>query len=636
MDATVPPEPEEDSGTSGDAGPGVVECRVPPSADPFANPAREFRWRGEGLPFPEHEHTIVSPVVIDLIEDGPDESFPEIIFVSYDGARRRGVLRVISGRPPYETLMTLAGDGTGPVTDDSMATPSVRFDGHPAAGDLDGDGRPEVIAALDSGGAIAWRYDGSIYWMADFPVGERGANGSFSIADLDHDGMPEVVIGRVVLDGQTGATRWTGTGGKGLNNQGVLSCVADLDETPAMEIIAGNTVYTSSGEIVWQAAGGTGDGFCAIADITLADGTAGRDGTPEVVRVAASNVYVHDGPSGELRWSRSLPSCSGSRGRGGAPTVADFDGDGVMEIGVAGANCYAVFDVACAAEPRPEGCMDDSVLWTQATEDDSSSVTSSTVFDFNGDGRAEVVYNDEEHFLVFDGLTGEVIFRDENPSRTRTEQPIVVDVDNDGNAEIIFSANAETSFAGNSIAREERVPGLEIWSSADDSWVGARPIWNQHTYHITNVETDGRIPVTETKSWETHNSYRLNASENDALLAPDLTADASAFDQSRCGESILIVCAQVYNRGEALVGPGLAVTFYDGDPDMGGAEIASTTTTRSLDPGTPGERVCVNWNPAPTDEREVWVRVDSEDSERECIEDNNTVNVGSGRCVGLD
>ena len=173
----------------------------------------------------------------------------------------------------------------------------------------------------------------------------------------------------------------------------------------------------------------------------------------------------------------------------------------------------------------------------------------------------------KEHFLVFDGVT-EVVFQDENPSRTRTEQPITADVDNDGNAEIIFSANAEASFAGNTIAREERVPGLEIWSSADDSWVGARPIWNQHTYHITNVEIDGRIPINEAKSWDTHNSYRLNAAENDALLAPDLTAEASAFDQSRCGESVLIVCAEVYNRGEALVGPGLAVTFYDGDPDM--------------------------------------------------------------------
>jgi hypothetical protein len=29
----------------------------------------------------------------------------------------------------------------------------------------------------------------------------------------------------------------------------------------------------------------------------------------------------------------------------------------------------------------------------------------------------------------------------------------------------------------------------------------------------------------------------------------------------------------------------------------------------------------------------VWVRVDAEDVERECIEDDNTVSLGSGRCT---
>ena len=69
---------------------------------------------------------------------------------------------------------------------------------------------------------------------------------------------------------------------------------------------------------------------------------------------------------------------------------------------------------------------------------------------------------------------------------------------------------------------------------------------------------------------------------------------------------------------------------------MGGEEIASTTTTRSLDPGTAGERVCVNWEPAPTTDRDVWVHVDSDDAERECIEDNNTVEIGSGRCPTVE
>jgi hypothetical protein len=323
----------------------------------------------------------------------------------------------------------------------------------------------------------------------------------------------------------------------------------------------------------------------------------------------------------------------GAAGRGGAPTVADFDGDGRAEIGVAGAVWYAVYDADCVGDPRPAECDGDRVLWRQAVEDDSSSVTSSTVFDFNGDGRAEVVYNDEQYFMVLDGVNGTVLFRDPNPSQTRTEQPVVADVDNDGNAEIVFTANQEAAFAGDHIPGADRVPGLEIWSSADDSWIGARPTWNQHTYHIDNVGPAGAIPMAEAPSWMTHNSYRLNLPIEPILAAPNLTAGLAPLDDSRCAEGVLGVCATVENHGEVRVGPGLAVTFFDGDPDAGGTAIGTATTTRGLEPGGPGEVVCIDWDPAPTEERHVWVRVDDGDTERECIETDNVADLGSALCI---
>ncbi|MDQ3034199.1 MAG: FG-GAP-like repeat-containing protein [Myxococcota bacterium] len=611
-------------------------CTVTPAGTAFESPALELHWRGEGLPFPELEQAIMSPVVIDFLEDGPDETIPEIIFVSYRDFNGTGVLRIVSGRPPYETRMTLAGDGSGPVLDDTMAVPMLRFDAHPAAGDLDGDGAPELVALLEAGGAVAYRRDGTELWRTDATMLPRAAvipNASVALADLDHDGTPEVIVGNVVMSGATGAVRWTGMGGRGVNGQGPLSCVADVVPTsPGLEVIAGNTVYSSTGEILWRATG-TGDGFCAIADVVDATGVAARDGMPEVIRVAAGVLYVHDGATGALRWMRNLPTCMSSVGSGGAPTVADFDGDGLAEIGVAGAFCYTVFDPACSVDPRPAECAGNGLLWRVDTEDDSSNVTSSTVFDFNGDGAAEVIYNDEQNFLVFEGRTGAELYRQPNPSRTRTEQPIVADVDNDGNAEIVFTANNEAAFAGVGLSAAERIPGVEIWSSADDSWVGARTIWNQHTYHIDNIDPLGRIPRDEAASWLGHNTYRLNVALEDALLAPDLVGEASSFDESRCGEGILIVCAEIRNRGDVLVGPGLEVSFYDGDPDAGGTLIGTATTTRTLEPRGAGERVCADWVGAPTDAaREVFVRVDSAGGERECFEDNNTASLGEGRC----
>jgi hypothetical protein len=37
-------------------------------------------------------------------------------------------------------------------------------------------------------------------------------------------------------------------------------------------------------------------------------------------------------------------------------------------------------------------------------------------------------------------------------------------------------------------------------------------MWNQHTYHITNVNVDGSIPAIEQNNWQVSgfNNFRLN------------------------------------------------------------------------------------------------------------------------------
>ena len=68
---------------------------------------------------------------------------------------------------------------------------------------------------------------------------------------------------------------------------------------------------------------------------------------------------------------------------------------------------------------------------------------------------------------------------------------------------------------------------------ANDQWVQSRGVWNQHSYHITNVNDDGTIPVNEVPSWTSVNSYRSNRFtaveggvpvDGCAFAKPDLTA----------------------------------------------------------------------------------------------------------------
>lgn len=602
-----------------DAPDGRAACTVTPSAEPFRSPVLRLHWRATMGAFRGIDQVCSTPVVGDIVREATgEERVPEVAFMTFDctSGNNNAVLRVISGRAPYRLIWSQNGND---APNANGTTSTLKWDGHPAIGDLDGvpENGLEIVAVTLRNGLIAFRSDGSVYWRTQEATGTvAGANPSINIADLNADGRPEVIAGASVFDGRTGALRWVGANGaRGVNGQGPLSVVADLDGDGGLEVIAGRTVYEQDGRVRFGSA--SADGFAAVGDLLDAAGRSGRDGVPEVIVVARGVLYALEPQRGAVRWMVNIP---GGTTLGGAPTVGDFDGDGQMEVGVAGAGAYSVLDPGCTGATN--GCLSAGVRWSTTTEDTSSQVTSSTVFDFNGDGASEVVYNDEERFMVLDGRTGRVVFQDYNPSQTRTEQAIVADADGDGRADIIFGANQCANFAGNTIPPDmvatQRVPGLEIWSSGDGSWVGARPIWNEHGYHIDNIGDFGEIPRREAPSWRDHNTFRLNSSRDRTLSAPDLVGSADAVT---CGVGTVQVCATVTNRGDARVGM-VTVGFYDRAPAAGVRPLATGTTARSLDPGMSG-RACATLMTGTPPSR-VYFRVDDSGAARECDETNNT------------
>jgi hypothetical protein len=416
---------------------------------------------------PDFLNVMNTPSVMDLNSDGS----PEVIFGATNstggGLVEVGVLRALSGSTGSEVFT---------VTDTNYrinTTASI------ATGDIDGDGKPDIVAVDASGGRlIAFNGDGSFKWRTG--ALEAINWGAPAIADLNGDGKAKIVVGRQVLDGATGTLVWTGTGGSGGGgNVGPLSLVSDVNGDGKLDVVAGNTIYNAGGTIQARNAG-LPDGYTAVADF---DG----DGKPEVALVANGQVWLLNADmTVRAGWPKAIPG----GGYGGAPTIADFDGDGKPDIGVAGATRYAVFG------------SDGSLKWATIVQDGSSNRTGSSVFDFENNGKAEVVYGDELNLYVFDGTTGSVLSQTAKSSCTWYEYPVIADTNADLHADIVGVANNNCGFG------TQR--GVYDWS--DPNWVATRSVWNEHTYHITNVGQDGSIPMNEPANWLTPglNNFRLN------------------------------------------------------------------------------------------------------------------------------
>ncbi len=631
---------------------GVQVCEFRPPVGQF-EPVLGCRWTPEGLAeTPERGDVVATPIVLNLTDDNEDgrtdtQDTPDIAFLTYDltgqgCCNRPATLRIVSGQcEPGGGMRTLA----------SLVEPGLDNSSGLAGGDLDGDGVPEIVGVgmfdvnLNNG---APRPQGVVVWTREDPAGSgwrvlwqnttyptfnvhtRGG-ALVSLADLEGDGLPEVIVGNVALNGQDGSLKWDGvvtsggTGGIGNNAfLGPYSIAVDIDLDGQREVMAGNTLYGADGAVRWTFDYGEGNNSACGGNLAC-DGyvaAANFDDDPqgEIVIVRLGEVFVleHDGG---LLWRQAIPVDDCAFNESGPPTVADFDGDGRPEIGTAAADFYAVLDMDCDADPLPEGCASRGVLWAAPNEDCSSRVTASSVFDFEGDGKAEMIYADEAALRIFDGGTGRVLFQDDtHGSHTRIEMPVIADVDNDGNADIVIPENGSN----------EGTPGLEVFKDASDNWVRTRRIWNQHAYSVTNVTEDGRLPAAPDPNWLDGrlNNFRQNVQPSGVFDAPDLVLRALSADTARCGAELVLGLEVIAaNEGALSVPAGIPVrveALYAEAGQRLRAPIAELATTTRLLPGQ-FEVFAISW-PVPVelpDTFSVRAAIDPDSAVNECIEDNN-------------
>jgi len=561
----------------------LPECEVIPKTS--FEPVLKYHW--------DQGNSMMAPIVVQLDDDNCDmivdeRDIPEIVFSSFAGSdyNNNGTLHAIS----IVDGMVVEKWSANPGTDQIQPGRSI------AGGNIDGIPGNEIVTCTNTGRVRAFDANGADLWVSDY----NGGCFMPSIADLDQDGTPEIIEQAGIIDGVTGMTEAT------FPSQFAV-VTSDVDGDGQLEVVGPRYIFEADGTQVADV-GIVGE-HAAVADF---DG----DGSAEIAVIDNTNHTLY-----LWRWNPAMPNgaeiirqdiningalgaCAGGSG-GGPPTIADFNGDGTPDVGVAAGVGYAVFDGAALMNPGVAN--DGTLLWITPAQDCSSRRTGSSVFDFDGNGSAEVVYGDEQYLRIYDGATGAVVLQECNTTGTLEEYPLVADVDNDGHADIVVISNDYHSILCPDDGSQQR--GLRVFG--DDQWVRTRRVWNQHAYHVTNVEEDGTIPTVEQPNWSVDglNNFRQNVQPEGEFAAPDLVASVIGI----CTPTDFGVIARVRNLGRAAVPQGVPIGFYEGDPSAGGSLLGTELTTKILYPAEAEDIELLLPDASPElsgGEIDVWVVVD--------------------------
>jgi gliding motility-associated-like protein len=504
-----------------------------------------------------------TPVVGDI--DGDGEA--EVIGV-------RGEINPLDGRTISTSYLIINGED-GSVSQDYTPTRTGNFSRNLTIADTDGDGFGEIYSNtraltrhdVTPGGSLVRR------WIANCDGLSQP-----SVTDFNEDGIPEILVDNAIYDSRTGAVlvaldNMTNEGRVGYNGaSGGSQAVDILPDSQCMrcegkELVLGNQIFsvdiqgpgTSSIQLEVEFSAGQ-DGYTAIVDWDL-------DGDLDVVlatnrgRVGMSSRFlaqlqVWEGQAPDTLtsvyfWSRNL------RNGLAQPAVGDVTGDGLPDV-------VAADNSTLRAVSYVGGKWEENFI---VENNDLSGMSGSSLFDFNLDGRKEIVHRDENSLRILDGLSGSVLFQDLCPSRTGYDVPTIADVDGDGEAEVLCSCDA----------------ALKVYEAPLGAWPITRPVWHQLLYNPVMVNDDLTIPAVQQDHHLATSEGGLNFIQGQygrrGLSAPDFIATVS--DRACMGDSTIFEI-EICNQGSIPFQGPVSVSEYDGDPYSESAALITTVELPSI------------------------------------------------------
>jgi hypothetical protein len=457
---------------------------------------------------PTFKQVMSSPTVGDL--DG--DKIPEIGFVSYLNADYlgKGVLRVLNGATG-KTKFSVNAEELRPFGSTA-----------PLFVDIDHDGKAEIfyihylgkkVVALNPDGTFRWEFP--LDFTGTSVTGLLNCTGGFAAADLNHDGRAEIIAGSWIIQEDASKKPVLSARLSDVTNScSTFAASLSTDVNSELQIIGTTGVFKKDGTKLW---GFKRSGTAATANI-LPD-------VPGVEVVVTGDGYltIYNGLTGAVLVDKMLSEhsdliCGYDSQKqpiigGGQATIGDFDGNPkTLEIAVATGKSLTIFN---SFGEKIAGSV---------TQDCSSRMTGLTSFDFNGDGKPEIIYADEKYVRIYemDGSNNlRVIWTEINPTGTLREYPVVADVTGDGYAELVVVSNnmwVDTDILYTTQAEKDqarKITGVRVFApTLEKAWMPTRSLWNQHAYLAANVNEDLTATFSTMINGFAAESFKRNTQKN--------------------------------------------------------------------------------------------------------------------------